>query len=127
MDGVQFLLFHIAQTYPRHCNDYQSLNKPVTSGMTWMMENHLVFTVIWNFGGGWTRIHQRSSSRISFNQYWNAYREGFGHLWYKKKVMQHFHVNVNGIPGKKQKPMFCVKLLLGNVTKQKRNKHGNVM
>ena len=33
-----------------------------------------------HFGGGWTRIQQRSSTRISFRRNWNAYKEGFGYL-----------------------------------------------
>ena len=33
-----------------------------------------------HYGGGWTRIQRRSSSRISFRRDWDAYKEGFGYL-----------------------------------------------
>ena len=77
--------FSIAHTYPRHCNDYQNLNKPVTSGITLIKpdddgEPFRVYCNMEHFGGGWTRIQKRSSTKISFRRDWNAYREGFGYL-----------------------------------------------
>ena len=32
------------------------------------------------FGGGWTRIHRRSSHSINFNRNWKSYKYGFGYL-----------------------------------------------
>ena len=77
--------FSIAHTYPRHCNDCQNLNKPVTSGILLIKpdddgEPFRVYCNMEHFGGGWTRIQQRSSTKISFRQDWDTYREGFGYL-----------------------------------------------
>ena len=32
------------------------------------------------FGGGWTRIHRRSSDTMSFYRTWRSYKNGFGYL-----------------------------------------------
>jgi len=32
------------------------------------------------FGGGWTRIQRRSTTKISFRRDWDTYKEGFGFL-----------------------------------------------
>ena len=32
------------------------------------------------FGGGWTRIHRRSSDTMSFYRTWKSYKNGFGYL-----------------------------------------------
>ena len=75
--------FYAAQTYPRHCNDYQRLSKPVTSGVTLIKpddgEPFRVYCNNEHYGGGWMRIQRRSSSRISFRRDWDTYREGFGY------------------------------------------------
>ena len=78
------LFFHTVQTYPRHCNDYQRLNKPVTSGITLIKPDHgkpvRVYCNKEQYGGGWTRIQQRYTTRISFQWNWDTYKEGFGYL-----------------------------------------------
>ena len=74
-----------AQTHPRHCNDYLSVHKPVTSGIRLIKPDDdgdpfYVYCNMEHYGGGWTRIQRRSTSKISFRRDWDTYREGFGYL-----------------------------------------------
>ena len=39
-----------------------------------------VYCNMQTFGGGWTRIHRRSTEKLSFYRTWKSYRNGFGYL-----------------------------------------------
>ena len=81
---ISFIFCCIADEYPRHCNDYSSLNPPTKNGITLIKPDDgkpfRVYCDMELFGGGWTRIHRRSTDTMSFYRSWKSYKYGFGYL-----------------------------------------------
>ena len=77
-------IYCVANEYPRHCNDYSSLNPPTRNGITVIKPDDgkpfRVYCDMDLFGGGWTKIHQRSTDSLSFYRSWKSYKYGFGWL-----------------------------------------------
>ena len=81
---IHVVLYCIDREYPQHCNDYDSLHPPIRSGITVIKpDDGKPFRVYCNmdtFGGGWTKISQRSTDSLSFYRAWKSYKYGFGYL-----------------------------------------------
>ena len=79
------MLIFIAREFPRHCNDFSKAVKPPRdSGFAIIQpddgEPFVVYCEMNKFGGGWTRIFRRTSTRMTFYRDWYSYKNGFGDL-----------------------------------------------
>ena len=79
------MLTFVAREFPRHCNDFSKAVKPPRDGGFAIIqpddgEPFVVHCEMNKFGGGWTRIFSRTSTRMTFHRDWYSYKTGFGDL-----------------------------------------------
>ena len=79
------MLIFVAPEFPKHCNDFsKAIKPPKDSGFAIIQpddgEPFVVYCEMNKFGGGWTRILYRSSTKMTFRRDWYSYKNGFGDL-----------------------------------------------